>query len=158
MKWLSNCFPPVRPTSGFCRLKERGSINECIYIYIYILVIISSIFISFLHLFLVEQSSTSGFDNFEMEKWKTCLRERMRKVSFRLTKGKTTFNQGCVISDPIPLPVSTEVYREVVPPFRKVPLRYIDIVYTGTCICVSQDKLRFRLYKEEGRWYNIMLV
>lgn len=84
------------PTSGFCAWKERGSIIECIYIYIYILVIISLV------IFILPPLISRRLPVSTTSKWKTRLRERMRRVSFRLTKGRggATFNQGCVISDP----------------------------------------------------------
>lgn len=93
MKWLSNCFTELMlPTSGFCAWKERGSSN----VYIYILVIISLV------IFILPPLISRRLPVSTTSKWKTRLRERMRRVSFRLTEGRggATFNQGCVISDP----------------------------------------------------------
>lgn len=66
------------------------------YIYIYILVIISLV------IFILPPLISRRLPVSTTSKWKTRLRERMRRVSFRLTEGRggATFNQGCVISDP----------------------------------------------------------
>lgn len=49
------------PTSGFCAWKERGSIIECIYIYL------GNNFLGNIYPPSAYFSSTSGFDNLEME-------------------------------------------------------------------------------------------
>lgn len=129
MKWLSNCFTELMlPTSGFCAWKERGSIIECIYIYLGN---------NFLYIFILPPLISRRLPVSTTSKWKTRLRERMRRVSFRLTKGRggATFNQGCVISNPSSTRSTFQrsLQRSCSEKFASM---YRYRVYICVCVCV----------------------
>lgn len=109
--------------------KEDRSSN--VYIYIYILVIISLV------IFILPPLISRRLPVSTTSKWKTCLRERMRRVSFRLTKGRggATFNQGCVISDPSSTRSTFQrsLQRSCSEKFASM---YRYRVYIYVCVCV----------------------
>lgn len=123
--------------------KEDRSSNVYIYIYLGN---------NFLYIFILPPLISRRLPVSTTSKWKTRLRERMRRVSFRLTKGRggATFNQGCVISDPSSTRSTFQRSLQ-----RSCSEKFgldVSISRIHMCVCVCEDKLRFRFpFKEKGR-------